>query len=663
MPTRKKIGLIGAGNIGGELARLCANEELGDVFLYDIPAKENFAKGKALDLEQNGAVARLRLANPRDGPTGRISRGRRPHHHRRHPAQAGPIARRSRRRPTCRSSATWPSNAKKFCPNAFVIVISNPLDAMVYEYRRVVGAPKKLVAGMAGVLDSARFQLFLAREAGVSVKDVRAMVLGGHGDDMVPVLSMTHHPRRARLGAHREGQARQDRRPHAQGRRRDRQPHGDERVLRPGVERRRDGQERTCTTRSACSPCAAYLEGEYGYRDLFMGVPVRHRGQGGREDRRDPADRRREGDARQERQERAGRRRHLQKGLRRPGAEKLLSTGGCERPESDESPRFPRRYWPARRCSGDGRSGPCARSADARARASSRSRATRAGPRSFSGSTTRRSRPGGRYRDDTVVVFVPAHYRFRRRRGSGGARPFARAQHHRRARDRRAQLREQLAESKQNAVLVVPQLAVSTADSSCGKLESPGGLVRLLDEAVATAAREGRSTLGDTAYPVRAPLGTVCVSAHSGGYHAAACALRVGGVDVRETYLFDALYAEADAFRDWVVARHGEPLHRRHKLVSYFTVGAATEANDRLLRAELERAGVNCAEELQEGELSRHDLSHAEAVFVRSGEWHSNVTWETNALRDCLYASALPRHLGSTWFARKNGARPIERRR
>jgi hypothetical protein len=201
------------------------------------------------------------------------------------------------------------------------------------------------------------------------------------------------------------------------------------------------------------------------------------------------------------------------------------------------------------------------------------------------------------------------------------------------------------------------------ADSSCGHLESPGGLVRMIAEAVSTTSREGRSTLGDTAYPSRAPLGTVCISAHSGGYHAAACALRAGGVDVREAYLFDALYAEADAFRDWVVARHGEPLHRRHKLVSYFTVGATTEVNDRLLRAELERAGVDCAEELQEGELSRHDLSHSEAVFVRSGEYHSNVSWETNALRDCLYASALPRHMASTWFARKTGARPIERRR
>jgi hypothetical protein len=116
-------------------------------------------------------------------------------------------------------------------------------------------------------------------------------------------------------------------------------------------------------------------------------------------------------------------------------------------------------------------------------------------------------------------------------------------------------------------------------------------------------------------------------------------------------------------FRDWVIARKGEPLHRRHKLVSYFTEGGATESLDALLRAQLERAGVLCAHELQEGQLSRHDLSHAEAVFVRTGLWHSAVTWESNALRDVLYASALPRHVPTTWFASKTGARPIERRR
>jgi hypothetical protein len=269
----------------------------------------------------------------------------------------------------------------------------------------------------------------------------------------------------------------------------------------------------------------------------------------------------------------------------------------------------------------------------------------------------------GGYRDDTVIVFVPSHYRFH---DDEGVATLTHLHGHSTTAERAMaghQLREQVADSKQNALLVVPQLAVMSPDSSCGKLEAPGGLQRLLEEVVPTVAHEAHSTLGDTAFPHNARLGTACVSAHSGGYHAAACCLRGGGIDVRETYLFDALYAEVETFRDWVVARHGEPLHRRHKLVSYFTEGGTTEANDHLLRTQLERAGALCQEELEEGELSRHDLSHAEAVFVRSGLWHSQVTWETNALRDCLFASALPRHMASTWFARKNGARPIERRR
>lgn len=268
---------------------------------------------------------------------------------------------------------------------------------------------------------------------------------------------------------------------------------------------------------------------------------------------------------------------------------------------------------------------------------------------------------GAPYRDDTVIVFVPAHYRFRDEEGVAALVHF----HGHSTTAERAvaahELREQLAESKQNAVLFVPQLAVSAPDSSCGKLESAGGLARLLNEGVAAAAHAGRATLGETGFPSQAPLGTVCVSAHSGGYHAAASCLRVGCVDVREAYLFDALYSELDAFREWVIARHGEPLHRRHKLVSYFTGGTTEECSD-ALRAQLNRAGVLCQYEAQEGELSRRDLSHADAVFVRTGLWHSNVTWETNALRDCLYASALPRHLPTTWFARKVGARPLDKR-
>ncbi len=265
--------------------------------------------------------------------------------------------------------------------------------------------------------------------------------------------------------------------------------------------------------------------------------------------------------------------------------------------------------------------------------------------------------------DDTVLVFVPAHYRYRRGEGVAVLTHF----HGHNTSAERAmaahELREQLADSKQNAVLVVPQLALFAADSSCGRLEAPGGLARLLGEAVATAATTGRITLGDSAFPADAPPGTVCLSAHSGGYHAAASCLKGGGVEVRETYLFDALYADVEAFRDWVVARHGEPLHRRHKLVSYFTEGGTTEAQNGALRAQLAQAGVVVAHEMREGELSRRDMSHAEAVFVRTGLWHTAVTWESNALRDVLYASALPRHLPTTWFASKDGARPIERRR
>jgi hypothetical protein len=277
--------------------------------------------------------------------------------------------------------------------------------------------------------------------------------------------------------------------------------------------------------------------------------------------------------------------------------------------------------------------------------------------------------PGAGYRDDTVIVFVPSHYRYDFDDDDDENEGVAALVHfhgHNTTAERAMtahELREQLADSRQNAVLIVPQLAVMAADSSCGKLETPSGLVRLVAEAIVTTAHEGRSTLGDARFPIHAPRGTVCVSAHSGGYHAAACCLRDGGLDLRETYLFDALYSEVETFRDWVTARKGASSHRRHKLVSFFAEGTSTDANSSALRAQLDRAGVLTASELQEGELSRHELSHAAAVFLRTSLYHSNVTWETNALRDCLYASTLPRHLSSTWFSRKNQARAIDRRR
>ena len=272
MANRKKIGLIGAGNIGGELARLCANKELGDVVLFDIPAKENFAKGKALDLEQNGAILGYdshikgsgNWADLEGADVLIITAGipRKPGQSRDDLVAVN--------LPIIRDVA---NNAKKHCPNAFVIVISNPLDAMVYEYKRVTGCPKGMITGMAGVLDSARFQLFLAREAGVSVKDVRAMVLGGHGDDMVPVLSMT-----TINGVPVSNFIAKDK-------------------LASIVERTRKGggeivnlmgtsayyapataavamAEAYLNDQKRLLACATYLEGEFGYKDLFMGVPA-----------------------------------------------------------------------------------------------------------------------------------------------------------------------------------------------------------------------------------------------------------------------------------------------------------------------------------------------------------------------------------------------------
>ncbi len=207
--------------------------------------------------------------------------------------------------------------------------------------------------------------------------------------------------------------------------------------------------------------------------------------------------------------------------------------------------------------------------------------------------------------DDTVIVFVPEKYRFRAEEGVSALVHF----HGHNSSAERAMsahaLREQLVDSRQNAILVVPQLALLQANSSCGQLASPGAFTRLLGGALSTASRLGRRTLGDSRFSPSDPrLGRVCLSAHSGGYHAAACSLRDGGVDVSETYLFDALYAESEVFRDWVLARRGDPVTSRHKLVSYFTVGAQTEPINNGLRAALARSGVVVSEELREGQLS-----------------------------------------------------------
>ncbi|MHC4391409.1 MAG: malate dehydrogenase [Planctomycetota bacterium] len=272
MKKRNKLCMIGAGNIGGELAYLAARKELGDVVLFDIPPKENFAKGKALDLEQCGTVlgydsSITGSANWEDcaGADVLIVTAGVP----RKPGQSRDdlIAINV---PIIRNVA---ENAKKHCEGALVIVISNPLDAMVYEFKRVTGWPKQKVVGMAGCLDSARFNLFLARAAGVSVKDVRAMVLGGHGDTMVPILSACTI----------NGVSATEK--------------IDKETLEGLIARTRKGggelvglmgtsayfapaaaaiamAEAYLHDQKRMLPCAAYLDGEYGHTDMYMGVPV-----------------------------------------------------------------------------------------------------------------------------------------------------------------------------------------------------------------------------------------------------------------------------------------------------------------------------------------------------------------------------------------------------
>jgi hypothetical protein len=268
---------------------------------------------------------------------------------------------------------------------------------------------------------------------------------------------------------------------------------------------------------------------------------------------------------------------------------------------------------------------------------------------------------GASYTDASVWVFVP-HY-VRSRKGEATA-ALVHFHGHNTSAERALtahRLREQLVDSKQEAVLIVPQGPLFAADSSAGKLESPGGLARLLEEVFAVLQRPVVAARLGKARPSRA-YGRVVVSAHSGGYHAAAQSVKHGGVAINEVYLFDALYAEADVFRDWVLAGRGKSQRERHKLVSYVTPFAATERWTDWLYGELQKQGVSAVQEKTEGQLSREALTRAEFVSIRTASAHTDVTNEWNALRDCLYASALPRHLHSDWFLAKRGRRPLDRR-
>ncbi len=274
--ARKKIALVGAGNIGGTLALLAGMKDLGDVVLFDIA--EGIPQGKALDLAQlspvEGFDADLKGANDyadiADSDVVIVTAG---------VARKPGMSRDDLLGINIKVMQSVGEGIKQHCPNAFVICITNPLDAMVWVLQQASGLPANKVVGMAGVLDSARFRHFLADEMNVSVEDVTAFVLGGHGDTMVP---MVRHSTVAGISLPeliKMGWMSQEK-------------------LDSIVERTKNGgaeivgllktgsafyapaasailmAESYLKDKRRVLPCAAYLEGQYGVDGMYVGVPA-----------------------------------------------------------------------------------------------------------------------------------------------------------------------------------------------------------------------------------------------------------------------------------------------------------------------------------------------------------------------------------------------------
>ncbi|MFT3674026.1 malate dehydrogenase [Aestuariivirga sp.] len=274
--ARKKIALIGGGMIGGTLAHLAALRELGDITIFDIA--EGLPQGKALDLSQSGPVegfdAKLSGTNGYEAIAGAdvciVTAGV--------PRKPG-MSRDDLVGINLKVMKAVGEGIKAHAPNAFVICITNPLDVMVWALQKFSGLPKHKLIGMAGVLDSARFRHFLAEEFNVSVKDVTAFVLGGHGDTMVPLVRYSTVagipvPDLIKMGWSTE-----------------------EKIAKI-VQRTRDGGAEVVNLLKTGSayyapassaiamaesylkdykrvlPCAAYLDGQYGVKDTYVGVPV-----------------------------------------------------------------------------------------------------------------------------------------------------------------------------------------------------------------------------------------------------------------------------------------------------------------------------------------------------------------------------------------------------
>ena len=274
--ARNKLALIGGGNIGGTLAHLAGLKELGDIVVFDIV--EGLPQGKALDIAQSASIegydARLSGANDYAAIEG---------------ADVVIVTAGVARKPGMSRDDLLAINTKvmqavgagiaSHCPDAFVICITNPLDAMVWALQKITGLAPNMVVGMAGVLDAARFRSFLADEFGVSVEDVTAFVLGGHGDTMVPLARYSTVAGIPLPDLVTMGWTTQEK-------------------LDGIIQRTRDGgaeiigllktgsayfapataaitmAEAYLKDKKRVLPCAAHLTGQYGVDDLYVGVPV-----------------------------------------------------------------------------------------------------------------------------------------------------------------------------------------------------------------------------------------------------------------------------------------------------------------------------------------------------------------------------------------------------
>ncbi|SDN90734.1 malate dehydrogenase (NAD) [Psychrobacillus sp. OK028] len=270
---RNKIAIIGAGYTGATVALMAAQKELGDIVLVDIPDLEKPAKGKALDILETGPVQRFNAKisgtsnyeDIKDADMVIITAGI---------ARKPGMSRDDLVTTNAKIMQAVSEQVKKYAPNSYILILSNPVDAMTYVCYKTTGFPKNRVIGQSGVLDTARFNTFVAEELNISVEDISGFVLGGHGDDMVPLVRYSYAG-----GIPLEKIISKDR-------------------LDAIVERTRKGggeivsllgngsayyapaaslvemAESIIRDKKRILPSIAYLEGEYGYNDLYLGVPT-----------------------------------------------------------------------------------------------------------------------------------------------------------------------------------------------------------------------------------------------------------------------------------------------------------------------------------------------------------------------------------------------------